>query len=311
MQPLKDIGFHGKYRSQFFEGWYFKLVIKAAHCTIALIPGLVKNKQDPHAFIQITLSPLQLTRYIRFEYHECVIQNDPFSVTLRDNVFSLHHVRFQYHDNELELNLDCETAHITPILTSWFAPTIMGPFYYVPRMQCNHGVISMNHELSGVVTLNGKTYSFENEKGYIEKDWGSSFPRKYIWSQANNFINTSASVFLSIATIPMVFFTFEGLIANITVDNKEYRFATYTCARFNIVKIDAFTRIITLTQGKLCATLTIHSSHSVALVSPVKGMMLNMIKEGLQGRIHLVLVDGNQVIFDGTSDHAGVEFSGY
>ena len=130
---------------------------------------------------------------------------------------------FQYHDNELELNLDCKTAHITPILTSWFAPTITGPFYYVPRMQCNHGVISMNHELSGVVTLNGKTYSFENEKGYIEKDWGSSFPRKYIWSQANNFINTSASVFLSIATIPMVFFTFEGLIANLTVDNKEYR----------------------------------------------------------------------------------------
>ncbi|QII81181.1 hypothetical protein G7057_00970 [Jeotgalibaca arthritidis] len=39
-------------------------------------------------------------------------------------------------------------------------------------------------------------------KGYIEKDWGRSFPKNYIWIQSNHFNDNQRSLFFSYAHIP-------------------------------------------------------------------------------------------------------------
>lgn len=57
---------------------------------------------------------------------------------------------------------------------------IMGPFCYVPFMQCRHRVLSMQHKVSGKIVLNGKTYCDKNGLGYLEGDSGYSFPAKYL-----------------------------------------------------------------------------------------------------------------------------------
>ena len=63
---------------------------------------------------------------------------------------------------------------------------IMGIFKYFP-MQCRHGVISMNHSLSGSIVIDGILHDFNGGKGYIEKDSGKSFPQSYLWLQCNDF----------------------------------------------------------------------------------------------------------------------------
>lgn len=311
MIKIKDIGFHGHHRNHFFEGWYFKTVLSESNITLALIPGISKNPEDPHAFIQVFISPQMIFKYIRFDQSDFSVQDYPFKVSLKDNVFSLETIKFTYHDKDLFLDLSARINGITPIKTSLYSPTIMGPFHYVPRMECNHGVISMNHTLNGTLTLNDSIIHFKNEKGYIEKDWGTSFPSKYVWCQSNHFFNPNTSLFLSIATIPMIGFEFEGLIANITHNNQETRFATYNFSKFKIETIDEHTRLITLTKGPLKCILKITSPSSIALVSPKQGSMKDMIKEGLEGQIHLQLFNGSTLLIDDIGIHSGVEFSGY
>ncbi len=311
MNKFKDIGFHGHRRQNFFEGWYYKFVLEEANLTLALIPGVTLNSKDPHAFIQVFISPHMIFKYIRFDKNDFHVQENPFQVTIKNQIFSLNQVLINVKEDDFQLKMNCELHDLTPIQTTIISPTIMGPFHYIPRMECNHGIVSMNHTLSGTITLNEHTTSFKNQKGYIEKDWGTSFPRKYVWCQSNNFSNPNISVFLSIATIPMLGFEFEGLIANITLGTQEYRFATYTFAKFHIETIDDNTRIITLTQGNLKAIFNIYSPSSIALVSPKQGSMSNMIKEGLEGVITLSLYQDNKLITQDTGHHSGVEFSGY
>ena len=52
----------------------------------------------------------------------------------------------------------------------------MGPFSYLSFMECYHGILSMKHSLEGTLSWNGQLIDFTNGIGYLEKDWGSSFP---------------------------------------------------------------------------------------------------------------------------------------
>ena len=85
----------------------------------------------------------------------------------------------------------------------------------------------MKNKINGSINLNGKEFIFKDGYGYIEKDWGCSFPKSYIWCQGNSFSKRDASFMISIADIPFKLFNFRGLICSLIIDNYEYRFATY------------------------------------------------------------------------------------
>ncbi|CAB4493898.1 unnamed protein product [Rhizophagus irregularis] len=106
----------------------------------------------------------------------------------------------------------------TPYPFTYSSPTVMGPFAYIPFLECNHGVVSMSHKSFGMIEFvnmihNGiveNRIDLENGFGYIEKDWGVNFPKSWIWSQSNTFINEvkedfkSSSILVSVADFPLI-----------------------------------------------------------------------------------------------------------
>jgi tocopherol cyclase len=105
----------------------------------------------------------------------------------------------------------------TPYPFTYSSPTVMGPFTYIPFLECNHGVVSMSHKSSGIIEFvnmkhNGiveNRIDLENGFGYIEKDWGVNFPKSWIWSQSNTFISEmkeekSSSILISVADFPLI-----------------------------------------------------------------------------------------------------------
>lgn len=95
-------------------------------------------------------------------------------------------------------------------------------------MACKHGVISMHHQVNGTLTdASGHTLIFKQDHGYLEKDWGHSFPEKYIWAQANHFPKKQTNLMLSVATISLFKLSFIGHLCHLHLDGKDYRFATY------------------------------------------------------------------------------------
>ena len=188
----------------------------------------------------------------------------------------------------------------------------MGPFAYIPKMQCYHGVISMKHELTGTITMNGKPIDFSMGRGYIEKDWGNSFPKEYIWLHSNHFSNTKTSLFFSIAHIPFYITEFEGFICNLVVDDKEYRFATYNQSSCTIEEISTAFVSIRLENKHARLDLKAKVSGQGQLIAPVEGTMEKTIKEGISGIINLRLEDKKtSKVYQDTGHNAGVEIVDY
>ncbi|MDP4117699.1 MAG: hypothetical protein Q8873_00700 [Bacillota bacterium] len=144
-----------------FEGWYFKL--QKDDNLIAFIPGRCRD----NAFIQVvTCDKSYNFNYPLSEYRKREIIN------VGNNKFSMDGMKVNI-GNLIKANI--KYNNITPIKYD-----IMGPFKYLP-MQCRHSVISMRHDLTGSVTVDGRTIDLTGGIGYIEADSGNSFPKSYLW----------------------------------------------------------------------------------------------------------------------------------
>jgi len=301
--------FQGNFnKKHYFEGWYFKHVSAAENHTIAFIPGISLDGVDSHSFVQVIVSPDIKTYYFRYPLSAFHTEDNPFSVTIGDSVFSMQGCKIALDDASQEISQgfsftgEIRYSDITPIQASILMPNIMGFFAYIPNMECNHGVLSMNHQLTGQIKLmdhqtydahetqnNHEILDFTGGKGYTEKDWGTSFPSEYIWIQANHFADASHSFMCSIATIPFGLFSFRGLIANLHVEGMEYRFATYNRTKIENFVIEKHRVRFDLVKSDVTLTCEALLTETGALKAPKKGEMQRTIKEGLSGDVTLTL----------------------
>lgn len=284
--------FQGKLDNKhYFEGWYFKHVNHEGTRTIAFIPGISLDGEERHSFVQVIISPDVKTYYFKFPIEAFKTTESPFSVCVGDNTFSLLGCTVNLDDplSGVSIQGTLNYKDITTIQKSVLTPNIMGFFAYIPKMECNHGVLSMTHQVNGHVTL-GEALSidFTDGKGYIEKDWGTSFPSSYIWIQANHFEGTEDSFMCSIANIPFGLLSFRGLIANLHYQGEEYRFATYNHTKINAYIIEENRITFELIKGDVSLKCEALLSEAGALKAPQKGEMLRTIKEGLGGEVKLV-----------------------
>ncbi len=209
----------------------------------------------------------------------------------------------------IEANLDY--ANHTLLKTNILSPSIMGPFSYFPGMQCNHGVISLSHDAVGFVKINGEDKNITKLSGYIEKDWGESFPESWLWLQCNGKSNRYGeySCMCSYASIPYSFLKFKGLIAVIMYNGVQHRFATYN-----------FSKVTKLARNKRCVEITIkkfnlelfikaESSEASVLKAPVAAGMARDIRESLDADISVVLKKKGKIIFEQTHSMGGLEIS--
>ncbi|MBN2618042.1 MAG: hypothetical protein JXR64_06985 [Spirochaetales bacterium] len=298
------IVYQGKHKSNnYFEGWYFKFVNNMTDKVFAVIPGISKNSNDPHCFIQIN-SYLGESEYYRFDIKEfkCTSSGE-LEINIGDNNFST---------NEITLNLPHISGNIkltNNIKYKGFWPNIMGPFSFIPFMQCYHGVVSLNCITFGSLKINNEEINFDNGKGYIEKDWGSGFPSEWLWLQGNSFEEVKTSVMLSLAHIPWLGNYFPGFLGFLNVGGKTYYFSTYNNSKIKKVVIDDFIEI-DIKKGSYILSIKTKSTDYGTLKAPVNGVMNRPIKESVNGKINIQLTKNNEIIYNGSSKAVGLEVVG-
>lgn len=306
-------------KKNYFEGWYFKQVSSDQKISLSFIPGISLNEGDNHSFIQYILvitddyeHAITHTGYVRYDISDFSYQKEPFSIKIGDSFFSEKMISIVLRDDKFHFQGKLELGELYPIKSSALQPNIMGIFGYIPKMECYHGVISMMHALNGSIEINKKTVNFSGGRGYIEKDWGTSFPKQYIWLHSNHFKNQSASLFFSIAHIPFYFTEFEGFICNFIVNGKEFRFATYNHSTCSIDQVSE--NMVSIHLENKVARLDIQAEilGQGELLAPVKGTMKKTIKEGISGILHVHLVDKESgQTFEDIGQNAGVEIVDY
>ena len=321
LKKIKDpILFQGNLKkANYFEGWYYKQVTADQKISLSFIPGVSLNKEDKHSFIQYILVEKEkdgttstTTGYARFPVRSFSYQNDPFRAIVGESSFSETEVNVDFLDDHFHFNGHLRLGVLQPIQTNALQPNIMGVFGYIPKMECYHGVISMQHSLDGIIRLNDRKIDFSGGTGYIEKDWGTSFPKQYVWLHSNHFKNDTASLFFSIAHIPFHVTEFEGFICNFVVGDKEYRFATYNLSSCDIVQISKEDVMLRLENKQAVLEIKAQVLEQGELIAPVKGTMQKTIKEGIAGIIHVRLEDKKTgYTFEDTGSNAGVEIVDY
>jgi hypothetical protein len=171
---------------------------------------------------------------------------------------------------------------------------IMGPFKYVPFMQCRHSVYSLAHNINGKLIVNGREMCFNQGLGYVEGDRGIGFPSDYFWTQCSWRSMGNNTVMLSVADIPIGRMTFKGCIGIVYYGGKEYRFATYLG-----VKIRRHNkRELWVQQNGYDLQVTLIDENPHNLLAPVKGNMTRTICESIDCRIRYRFMVDRKVMFD-------------
>ena len=165
----------------------------------------------------------------------------------------------------------------------------------------------MKYNINGFININKQKINFNNDIGYIEKDWGCSFPKNYVWIQGNNFKNKNISFMLSIADIPFKIFHFKGHICSLMIDNKEYRFATYNGSKIIKQDFKNNTLHIILKKGRYQLNVKTKYLKGFKLLAPIKGKMNKNILESISSVISVTLKKDNKIIFSDTSTNCGLE----
>ena len=312
---LHPAGYHGGDRtSQYFEGWYVKLVSADREARLAVIPGifLAPEEDGPHeAFVQVLDGATGKSWYVAYPREEFAADADSFDLQVGPNRFSAEGVHLDLPD----VGLFGDIAFTTP-LDGWpvrvTSPGAMGPYAFVPFMECYHGVVSFAHGLAGTLSMGDRTWDLTGGKGYIEKDWGKSFPAGYLWMHSNHFDHPGTSIMASIALVPWLRGIFRGVLIGLKHQGQLYSFATYNRSRTKYIGVDDKRVRWTVRRGDgYRIDITAERSIGALLHAPIRTEMHKRVEETLNAvlRVKLIAPDG-VVVMDDVGQVAGLEVHG-
>jgi hypothetical protein len=305
--------YHGIEKTRpYFEGWYFKHTSTKEAFVLSVICGVSRSKdpKDDHSFIQIITGPAHKSTYIRFPYSDFKYDNDDFRVTIGDNAFSYDRIHLDINNKDISIQADLEYASHIYLESTFLCPSIMGYFSYFPDMECNHGILSMKNNVHGQVIIDGVPHSMDNAAGYIEKDWGESFPKAWIWLQGNvSETHPESSFMCSVASIPLGVFSFTGFIGIIDTGERQYRFATYNSSKIAyIIKKDKGVELL-IKRKDQSIKIAAYTESFDTLIAPTRNGMDRELYESVSGEIDVELIQNGKTIFEAHYRGCGIEVS--
>ncbi len=275
----------------------------------AFIPGIAMDENGKQqAFIQVLDGRNLVADYHQFSAEEFVPTGGKFEVSIANNSFK---------KNGFQLNLSDVKGQLTfqnqvPWSSTWYSPNIMGPFSFGPFMQCYHGILSMDHSIQGALTIKGREIDFTGGRGYMEKDWGRSFPSAYIWMQTNHFSESGISLKSSVANIPWIGTSFVGYIAGVWLRDRLIEFTTYNLTKLRKCYADKEVVQLVLENTKYQLEIFAKREAATALASPIGGFMDGRIEESMTAKIEVKLTDkkNKKVLLEDVGRNAGLEVAG-
>jgi tocopherol cyclase len=294
---------------KYFEGWYFKVVNATGTKAFAFIPGIGMDEAgNSHSFIQVLNGTEKKSGYHSFSASLFAPAAKGFELFIGKNFFSTGRITLDLPDIRGTLDF----SGVMPWPKPWYSPGIMGPYAFAPFMECSHGVVSMDHGISGHLEINGEQVDFSGGRGYTEKDWGHTFPSAYVWVQTNHFSKPGISFKASVARVPWVTGTFTGFIAGIWLHDHLIRFTTYNRSSLRELKVTDNSLVIEMENRDYIFRMTAPLDPATGLASPVRGLMDGRIEESMTATVTLVITEkkNRKTVLDDCGRNTCIEVSG-
>ena len=297
-------------KKNYFEGWYLKHVSENREHVFSFIPGISLTKEDKHAFVQFINGITGETAYVKYPLSDFSFSEKLFEVGVGNSHFSDKGVQLDIDSPELKVSGELKYSNLVKYPKRLVSPGIMGWYSFVPFMECKHGIGSVLHLLQGTLNVNGKPVNFSGGKGYIEKDWGTSFPESWIWLHCNNFEEPDCSFTFSVAKIPWLGSFFMGHICFLYLKGKFYFFATYNNSEITHLSFSGQTLNVELKRKNRILKVKAIQQKAGNLQAPVTGKMERIIKESVDSKLEVSLyTDAGECLFTSKGERAGMEIT--
>lgn len=262
-----------------------------------------------HSFIQVLNGKTSESIYLVFPLGKFNASERDFDIKIGDNHFTKNAINLNIERKKIRLKGKLDFANCIELERGIIWPGIMGPFSYLPNMDTYHGIVSMNHNISGQISINNYKLDFSGGKGYTEKDWGKQFPKSWIWMQSNHFNNERTSFMLSIAEIIWYKITFVGFLCAIWMNNDILKFSTYTGAKIKVLEELDDKVYLNIEDRRYILYIEAEGGTPGSLKSPESGEMKGRVAESITSKISLKIYDKNkeQTILRDKGRNAGLE----
>jgi hypothetical protein len=248
------------------------------------------------------------SEYIRYDVDEFSWNKKYLYLKIGNSVFTDKYIYLDIQNEIFKVKGRLDYTNNINYPGSLFSPGIMGWYSFVPFMECKHGIVSVNHDVTGSIKVNGDEVDFGGGKGYIEKDWGTSFPEAWLWVQANNFNDGNTSFSFSVAKIPWLGRFFIGFIAFLYYNGKFIMFSTYNNSSITQIDHSDYSIDLVMKNHKFVLKVNIKKSTFGELRAPISGNMSRRIKESIDSEVIISLFDFNgNLIYNDSSKRAGLE----
>jgi tocopherol cyclase len=307
--------YHGdRLGAGWFEGWFFKVTDSARSRTLAFIPGVFfgKTPEETHAFVQVLDGRTRESKYFRYPIGAFRASERTLDVSVGPNRFTPGALELDFRSLGTDLHGRVEFGPFRPWPNRWFSPGVMGPYAFAPFMECYHGVLSLDHSLHGGLIVDGRPVDFSEGRGYIEKDWGRSFPSGYVWIQSNHFASPGAGLMVSVAKIPWLGGSFRGFLAGFLLNGTLHAFTTYNRSVLESCRITDREVSLSIRGRKHSLEIDAEQGAAGSLAAPDGVAMRVRIAEtlGARVRVRLLRTRDGATLFEGTGDPAAMDMHG-
>ncbi len=300
--------FQGKNKTKrYFEGWYYKIVDEKTENVYAIIPGISIGQWDTHAFIQV-LDMNNTVSYFHYEICDFKYNTNKFEIMIGENYFSKSRIRLNLVGNDLSIQGDLYFCNIMEYPRTIWNPGAMGKFLYLPAMECYHDIINIQHDIIGHLKVNGKRIEFNNGIGYIEKNWGRSMPKSWVWIQSNHFQPDDVSLSVNVAKVPCLFGSFLGFIAMFRYKDRIFMFTSFNGSRMSELYNSKNKLRGTIRNCRFRLDFNVTYAEGGIIKAPVNGQMSRSITESINAVVKVRFSDsGGNIYYEGIGTNGGIE----
>lgn len=159
----------------YFEGWYFKNT--NGNEGISFIPGINIDSKNKKAFIQVITN--DKSYFVDYDIEQFEYKNNPFYIRVGNSFFSREFIEINIEDEKESLNIKGRIiySNCKNIKKNFYNPNIMGPFSYIPNMECNHAILCMKSSATGLIAINNKEINLNNGVRIYRKRLGIFFSK--------------------------------------------------------------------------------------------------------------------------------------
>jgi tocopherol cyclase len=275
-------------KKNYFEGWFQKIYSHEHRTSIFLIYGIATgHSSDKKGFIQLYI-PNQEHLLLYFDEKDVDCSPYEHRVQFGENVISNERIFLKTADVHINLSVSKSQGNT-------LARNTMGRYYFIPNLPCYHAVVDDAQKIYGEIHCKAASYQINGARGYLEKNWGTSFPKDYLWLHGFDPKHSTNQLLFSQAKIYWMGRTYTKHLGFLRYDETRINILRLRKSSIHVQKISDASQRIFISSPELTLEITVELACEIPLKAPVKGMLERSIMHHNNVSIHVRLFTKSRI----------------